>query len=55
VCRHDDGPLTHEALELPVEQRRAVLVQSRIGLVEHEEIGIVKQRPTQRETLRHAA
>ena len=46
---------SREALELAVEEQRAVLVERRERLVEDEQLGVVEQRPAQREPLRHAA
>ena len=54
VRRDDDGALSREALELAVEQRRAVLVERGERLVQDEQVGVVEQRPAQREPLRHA-
>jgi len=40
--------------ELRVEQREPVVVERRVRLVEHDEVGLVEQGPAERETLRHA-
>ena len=41
--------------ELTVEQRRALLVERAERLVEHEQLGVVEQRPAEREPLEHPA
>ena len=55
VRRDDDRLLPREGLELVVEKRRAVLVERGVGLVEHEQVGRVEERATEREPLRHAS
>ena len=51
--RHHDGPRADERFELPVEQRGTGLVERGVGLVEHEQLGIVEKDATQREALQH--
>src|SRR4029077_5642142 len=42
-----------EGLELAIENGSTLVVEGRVGLVEHEEPGIVEQRAAAREPLRH--
>ena len=51
----DERPLAGERGELCVEQRSAGLVQARVGLVEEQEVRVVKKRPAEGEPLLHAA
>ena len=47
-------PAAASGAELRVEQCGAVVVERRVRLVEHDEVGLVEQGPAERETLRHA-
>ena len=40
--------LAGQRLELAIEQRRSSLVRARVRLVEHEQLGVVEQRPAER-------
>ena len=55
VGRDDECAPADEPRELPVEQRRAGLVERRVRLVEDEELRVVEQRPAERQPLRHPA
>ena len=52
----DERPLAGQsAPSSRVEERRAGLVEARVGLVEQQEVGIVQERPAEREPLLHPA
>ena len=53
--RNHERRRTGEGVELAVEKRRAVLVERGVGLVEDEQVGLVEERPAEREPLGHAA
>src|SRR6185436_7461172 len=55
VAGDEQRPLTPELVELPLEQLLARLVERVARLVENQQLGVVQERPAERQALQHSA
>src|SRR5712691_4510960 len=55
MSRNDESRVRTALVELAIEQSGALVVESRIRLVEDEQVGPVQKRPAEREPLQHPA
>src|SRR5689334_10010782 len=53
--RDDERGVGTPASQLPIQQRRSLVVERVVRLVEHEQARLVQQRTTEREPLQHSA